>query len=108
MERVGPRPAGLEKHKLKQTKRPVRELLADEDGKLDEIESREFAELREFSEIMGLRRRKLLLTWPQVDFDEATIAIIGKGNKPAGHDLFQDFCESLPAAAVIISPSAMK
>jgi hypothetical protein len=43
-----------------------------------------------------------------MDFDKATIAIIGKGNKPAGHDLFQDFCRDLPAAVAIISPSAMK
>lgn len=80
-----PDPPVWKKHKLKQTKRPVRELLADEESKLDEIESRESAGLREFAETMGLRRRELLLTWPQVDFDEATIAIIEKGNKPAGH-----------------------
>lgn len=78
-----PNPPVWKRHKLKETKRPVRELLADEDGRLDGVESREFAELREFAEIMGLRRRELLLTWPQVDFDKATIAIIGKGNKPS-------------------------
>jgi hypothetical protein len=69
IERVGPHPPVWKKHKLKETERPVRELLANEESKLDEIESCEFAELREFAEIMGLRRRELLLTWPQVDFE---------------------------------------
>jgi len=32
---------------------------------------------------MGLRRKELLLTWPQVDFNEKVIRIIGKGDVPA-------------------------
>jgi hypothetical protein len=51
--------------------------------RLDSVESQDYAELREFAEIMGLRRKELLLTWPQVDFEQATIAIIGKGGVPA-------------------------
>lgn len=70
-------------HFLAERKRPVREITAAEDAALDEIESREYAELREFAEIMGLRRKEMLLTWPQVDFDKATISIIGKGGVPA-------------------------
>lgn len=70
-------------HFLPERKRPVREITADEDKALDEVESREYALLREFAEIMGLRRRELLLKWTQVDFDQATIAIIGKGGVPA-------------------------
>jgi integrase len=54
-----------------------------EDAALDAVESRDYAELREFAEIMGLRRRELLLTWPQVDFTESAIRIIGKGGTPA-------------------------
>lgn len=70
-------------HFLVERKRPVREITAAEDMALDEVESREYAELREFAEIMGLRRKELLLKWTQVDFDLATIAIIGKGGVPA-------------------------
>ncbi|HYD66142.1 tyrosine-type recombinase/integrase [Azospirillum sp.] len=70
-------------HFLAERKRPVREITAAEDAALDGIESLEYAGLREFAEIMGLRRKELLLTWPQVDFDKATISIIGKGGVPA-------------------------
>ena len=78
-----PSPPVWKKHKLAERKRPVREITAEEDAAIDAVESKEYAELREFAEIMGLRRRELLLTWPQVDLDKATISIIGKGNKPA-------------------------
>lgn len=71
------------RHKLAERKRPVREITADEDSRIDEVESRDYAELREFAEIMGLRRKELLLTWPQVDFKAGAISIIGKGGKHA-------------------------
>lgn len=70
-------------HKLKERKRPVREITVDEDAKIDLVESRDYAQLREFAIIMGLRRRELLLTWPQVDFKNAVIRIVGKGGKAA-------------------------
>lgn len=70
-------------HMLTTIKRPVREITVAEDAAIDEVESQEYRELREFAEIMGLRRRELLLTWPQVDFELAVIRIIGKGGKPA-------------------------
>lgn len=70
-------------HFLTEPKRPVREITLAEDAALDEVESREYAELREFAEIMGLRRKEMLLTWPQVDFDHELIRIIGKGGVPA-------------------------
>jgi site-specific recombinase XerD len=72
-----------QEHFLEERKRLVREITNEEDAKLDEVESREYAALREFAEIMGLRRRELLLTWPQVDFNQSTIALIGKGGVPA-------------------------
>jgi integrase len=72
-----------QEHFLEERKRPVREITTEEDSRLDEVESREFALLREFAEIMGLRRREMLLTWPQVDFNQSTIALIGKGGVPA-------------------------
>ena len=68
-------------HFLDEIKRPIREITIEEDGRLDEVESREFAELREFAEIMGLRRRALLLTWPQVDLNEGTIKVKMKRRK---------------------------
>ena len=70
-------------HFLAERRRPVREITPAEDAALDQVESRDYAELREFAEIMGLRRKEMLLTWPQVDFEQATIAIIGKGAVPA-------------------------
>lgn len=72
-----------DEHFIKEARRPIREITAAEDTRLDEVESVEYSTLREFAEIMGLRRRELLLSWPQVDFDQATIAIIGKGGVPA-------------------------
>ncbi|NEV77916.1 tyrosine-type recombinase/integrase [Rhodopseudomonas sp. BR0C11] len=70
-------------HMLKVIKRPVREITVAEDSAIDEVESRDYRELREFAEIMGLRRRELLLIWPQVDFELGIIRIVGKGGKPA-------------------------
>jgi hypothetical protein len=70
-------------HMLAVQKRPVREITLAEDASIDEVESLEYRQLREFAEIMGLRRRELLLTWRQVDFELGTIKIIGKGAKPA-------------------------
>ena len=67
-------------HFLPERRKKVREISAAEDEKLDEVEAKEFAELREFAEIMGLRRKEMLLTWSQVDFNQATIAVLGKGN----------------------------
>lgn len=70
-------------HFLPVPKRPIREITPTEDATLDGIESVEFAQLREFAEIMGLRRKELLLTWPQVDFNLSIVRIIGKGGVPA-------------------------
>jgi integrase len=72
-----------QEHFLPVPKRPVREITAEEDAVLDEVESIEYAQLREFAEIMGLRRKEMLLTWPQVDFKEKIVRIIGKGGVPA-------------------------
>lgn len=70
------------KHFLKITKRPVRELLPSEELRLDEAEGFDFAELRRFAIVTGLRRRNLLLTWPQVNFELAQITVIAKGGIP--------------------------
>ncbi|MPZ36630.1 MAG: tyrosine-type recombinase/integrase [Rhizobiales bacterium] len=68
---------------LKEVKRPINELtLAGEDA-IDETERADYAALRRFITIMGLRAQEALLTWPQVDFDAGEIRIVGKGDKPA-------------------------
>jgi len=77
-----PREPVWKKHRLKETKRPVRELSRAEDDALDSIESAEFIALRRFAEITGLRRRNLLLTWTQVDFELAVVRVISKGGVP--------------------------
>jgi integrase len=76
-------PPEWSQHFLPVPKRPIREITPAEDLRLDEVESAEYAQLREFVEIMGLRRKEMLLTWPQVDFDLGIIRIIGKGGAPA-------------------------
>lgn len=76
-------PPDWSKHFLPEQKRPVREITAGEELAINEVESREYSQLWEFAGIMGLRRKELLLTWPQVDFDLSVIRIIGKGGVPA-------------------------
>lgn len=74
-------PPSWSKHWLPETKRPIREISTAE--AIDEVESIDYSELWEFATIMGLRRREVLLTWPQVDFELSVIRIVGKGGKPA-------------------------
>ncbi|MGY3689977.1 integrase [Bradyrhizobium sp. USDA 3240] len=70
------------KHRLKQKKRPVREILPSEERRIDQVESLDYAELRQFAIITGLRRKNLFLTKPQVSFELATMTIITKGGVP--------------------------
>lgn len=69
-------------HFLKETKRPVRELTPAEDAALDAAERYDYALLRKFAEITGLRRGNLLLRWTQVDFDLGVVRVIAKGGVP--------------------------
>ncbi len=70
------------KHWLKETKRPIREITLGEEAILDDAEDADFAALRRFGIITGLRRRNLILTWPQVDFAAAEVRVITKGGVP--------------------------
>lgn len=70
------------KHWLKETKRPVRELSGAEDAALDAVEDADFIDVRRFAIITGLRRGNVLLKKSQVNFEQATIAIISKGGVP--------------------------
>ncbi|WP_316214343.1 site-specific integrase [Bradyrhizobium sp. SZCCHNR2032] len=70
------------KHRLKQPKRHVREISAAEEATLDAAETADYAELRRFAIITGLRKRNLFLTWSQVDFELAVIRVMTKGGLP--------------------------
>ena len=70
------------KHWLKQIKRPIREISPAEEQRLDREETLDYKLIRAFAIITGLRRRNLLLTWPQVDFEAGVIRIITKGGVP--------------------------
>jgi integrase len=70
------------KHFLKERRRHVREISAAEEASLDQAEDIDFAELRRFAIITGLRRKDLLLTWPQVDFELGVIRVMTKGGVP--------------------------
>ncbi|WP_316158741.1 MULTISPECIES: site-specific integrase [unclassified Bradyrhizobium] len=70
------------KHRLKQVKRHIREISAAEEATLDAAEDRDYADVRRFAIITGLRKGNLFLTWPQVDFDLAVIRVITKGGQP--------------------------
>ncbi|WP_315759345.1 tyrosine-type recombinase/integrase [Bradyrhizobium sp. SZCCHNRI2007] len=70
------------KHRLKQVKRHIREISAAEEAKLDAAEDRDYADVRRFAIITGLRKGNLFLTWPQVDFELAVIRVITKGGQP--------------------------
>jgi hypothetical protein len=91
---AAPRPRQLERdnhpseptwknHALKETRRPVRELLPAEELKLDAVEPPNLRALRRFAIITGLRRRNLLLTWSQVDFEHRRDPDHFQGRDPA-------------------------
>lgn len=69
-------------HWLKEIRQPIRELSAREETVLDDIEDADFADLRRFAIITGLRRGNLLVTKAQVDFDNAIIRVMTKGGVP--------------------------
>jgi integrase len=69
-------------HRLKVPKHHIREISAIEEATLDAVEATDYAEMRRFAIITGLRKRNLILTWPQVDFELAVIRVITKGGIP--------------------------
>src|SRR5260370_830026 len=68
-------------HALKEKKRPIRELMIEEEDRISAIEG-DYAAVREFATITGLRLDEVLLAWTQVDFDNAVVRLIAKGNEP--------------------------
>lgn len=69
------------KHRLKETRRQVREISPAEETALDAAEDHDYAELRRFAIITGLRRREMLITWPQVDFELGIVNVRVKGGE---------------------------
>jgi integrase len=69
-------------HRLKEKRQHVREISAAAESTLDQVEDSDFAELRRLGIITGLRRRDVLLTWSQVDFELGVIRVIAKGGVP--------------------------
>jgi integrase len=70
------------KHLLREKKRPVREISPVEETRLDDEEGVDYALMRKFAIITGLRRGNLILTWSQVDFDAGVVRVIAKGGVP--------------------------
>jgi len=77
-----PRMPTWAKHRLKEKQRHVRELTAADESALDAAEAPDYAELRRFAILTGLRRRDMLITWPQVDFELGIIRVMTKGDTP--------------------------
>jgi integrase len=68
-------------HLLPEPKRPIREISIAEEEAIEAIEGSYHA-IRRLTLIMGLRKREALLTWPQVDFENRLVRVIGKGGIP--------------------------
>ncbi|TAK50276.1 MAG: site-specific integrase [Xanthobacteraceae bacterium] len=77
-------------HVLKEPRRPIAELTATAEARLDATERTDYAALRRFALITGLRRRELLLTWSQVDFAAGVVRMIAKGGLPRTLPLSRD------------------
>jgi integrase len=69
-------------HLLKEKKRPIREITLEEEARIEAVERDDYRAIRRFATITGLRLNEVLLTWPQVDFENAVIRIIAKGDEP--------------------------
>lgn len=68
-------------HLLPEPKRPIREISIAEEEAIEAVEGSYHA-IRRLTVIMGLRKREALLTWPQVDFENRLVRIVGKGGIP--------------------------
>jgi integrase len=68
-------------HLLTEPKRAIREISVAEEQAMEALEGSYHA-IRRLTVIMGLRKREALLTWPQVDFENRLVRILGKGGIP--------------------------
>lgn len=79
---------------LPETKRPIREISSAEEEAIA-AEEGSYSAIRRLTLIMGLRKREVLLTWPQIDFENAHVRIIGKGGIPRIVPMSQEAYEIL-------------
>jgi integrase len=79
-------------HLLAEPRRPIREITLAEEDAIEALEASYHA-IRRLTVIMGLRKRESLLTWPQIDFENRLVRIIGKGGiprvMPMSHEAYQ-------------------
>lgn len=69
-------------HRLEEAKRPINEISVGQEEAIEAVERDDYRAIRRFALITGLRLNECLLTWPQVDFEEAVVRIVAKGNEP--------------------------
>jgi hypothetical protein len=81
-------------HLLAEAKRPIREISIAEEEAIEAVEGSYHA-IRRLTVIMGLRKREALLTWPQVDFENRLVRIIGKGGIPRSIPMTREIYEIL-------------
>lgn len=62
-------------------KRPIRELSTGEEAAIASVEG-SYGSIRRVATLLGLRKRECILTWPQIDFENAVVRIMGKGGIP--------------------------
>ncbi|MDQ2084597.1 tyrosine-type recombinase/integrase [Xanthobacteraceae bacterium Astr-EGSB] len=63
-------------------KRQTPEISLAQEAAIDAAERDDYHAVRKFAAINGLRLKECLLTWPQVDFDNALVRVIAKGKEP--------------------------
>lgn len=68
-------------HRLKERGEVVRELKADEEGKLALVLPDGYRDLWRFALASGLRLAECFITWPQIDWAARTITVIQKGGR---------------------------
>jgi integrase len=56
--------------------------MIDEEDRIDAVDREDYQDIREFATITGLRLNEVLLSWPQVDFDNAVARLVAKGDEP--------------------------
>ena len=69
-------------HLLREKKRPIREITLEDETRIEAVERDDYRAIRRFATITGLRLNEVLLTWPQVDFENAVVRVIAKGDEP--------------------------
>jgi integrase len=70
-------------HIVREPEERIRELGFDEEAKIEAEERDDYQPARLFAQATGLRRREIVtLTWPQVDWQNGVIRVVGKGDKP--------------------------